>query len=194
MTSLILSNLIPKSHQYILPLFSPKRFPSCCLSSAARLSLTLSPLRVAFLSNNTMLCCVCVLVVRGRLFELRKRGHANTHTWDENLWLGLSHHCSPPLSINILAQTSSFTLQHHQTGFCLFLHNHSNQTHAHTHTYLHTSAYKIIAVSHTKCPNYKRSSATMLVKKHKAPTFPTDFTKQKVTDAEGKKTLFIRHI
>lgn len=112
-------------------------------------------------------CVVSVFSVRGRLFELRKRGQCNTHTRDENLWRGLSHHW--PLCINTLAQTSLFTLLHHQTGFCLFLHNHHN----HTHAYLHTSSYKLITVSKTKPPaqilllqRVKCSFLTLLSQKH----------------------------
>lgn len=75
--------------------------------------------------------------------------HTNTHTSDENLWRGLSHHCPLSLSTRSL-QTDSFTLLHHQTSFCP---PRLPAQLPQSHTYLHTSACKLISASKTKCPS-----------------------------------------
>lgn len=95
--------------------------------TVAHLSPTLSPpLILAFLPDNTMRCCVCDWWQSQALWAQEERpADTHTHTQAENLWPGLSHRC--PLSINILAQTSSFTPLNHQTGFCLSLHNNADQ-------------------------------------------------------------------
>lgn len=126
-----------------------ENFPS--LLTVAHLSPTSSLLSLAFLllSSSTIPCCVCVCSLLGAGSLSSGREATVTHTWDENLWRGLSHHC--PLCINMLAQTNSFTLLHHQTGFCL------SCSLNHTHSRRHTFTCKLITAPRTELPNHSSS-------------------------------------